>query len=44
MEFENNGNFSVHSVYRMIVDIKKRREDWLEQRDGASNNSDNDKA
>lgn len=42
--FEKDGIFSVRSAYCMIVDIKKRREDWLEQRAGASNNSDNEKA
>lgn len=26
--FEKNGRFSVRSAYRMIVDIKRRREDW----------------
>lgn len=28
----------------MIVAIKKRREDWLEERAGSSNNSENEKS
>jgi hypothetical protein len=28
--FEKNGIFSVKSAYRMIVDTKRRREDWIE--------------
>lgn len=34
---EKNGLFSVRSGYRMLVDTKKRREDWLEGRAGSSN-------
>lgn len=35
--FEKSGVFSVRSCYCMIVETKRRREDWLESRPGASN-------
>lgn len=34
--FERNGVFSVRSAYRMLIDTKRRREDWLEGRSGSS--------
>lgn len=34
---EKNGNFTVRSAYRMLVDTKQRREDWLEGNPGISN-------
>lgn len=34
--FERNGNFSVCSAYRMLVDTKRRWEDWLEGNVGSS--------
>lgn len=37
--FEKSGRFSVHSAYRMVMETKKRREDWLEERVGSSNPS-----
>jgi hypothetical protein len=41
--FEKNGIFSVKSAYRMIVDTKRRREDWIEQRPESSNQDDEEK-
>jgi hypothetical protein len=35
--YERSGNFSVRSAYRLLVDTKRRREDWLEGRPGTSN-------
>ena len=35
--FEKSGVFSVRSCYRMIVETKRRREDWLDSCPGASN-------
>lgn len=34
--FERNGIFSVRSAYRMLVDTKRRRENWLEGNAGTS--------
>lgn len=42
--FEKIGVFSVRSAYRMLVAIKKRREDWLENRAGSSNSPGNEKS
>ena len=39
-----NGTFSVRSAYRMVVAIKSRREDWLDERAGPSNNAANEKS
>lgn len=41
---EKSGNFSVKSAYRMIVETKRRREDWLEQRPGPSNRKEEEKS
>lgn len=35
--FEKNGIFTIRSSYRMLVDTKRRREDWLENNAGRSN-------
>jgi hypothetical protein len=35
--FEMMGMFSVRSAYRMLISIKKRREDWLDGRADHSN-------
>jgi hypothetical protein len=37
--FEKSGRFTVRSAYRMIIQTNKRREDWLEERAGSSNNA-----
>lgn len=37
--YERSGIFTVRSAYRLLVDTKKRREDWLEGRPAASNTS-----
>ena len=42
--YENSENFNVRSAYKIVVETKKRREEWLEQRAGSSNNSANKKA
>lgn len=42
--FEKNGTFSVRSAYRMVVATKSRREDWLDERAGPSNNAVNEKS
>lgn len=34
--FEQNGIFTVRSAYHMLVDTKRRREDWLEGNAGSS--------
>lgn len=34
--YERSGNFTVRSAYRMLVDTKRRREDWLEGRSCSS--------
>jgi hypothetical protein len=34
--FEQNGIFTVRSAHRMLVDMKRRREDWLEGNAGSS--------
>lgn len=42
--FQKSGRFTVHSAYRIIIETKKRREDWLEERAGSSNTSDAEKS
>jgi hypothetical protein len=37
--YEKTGVLSVRSVYRMLVQTKKRREDWLENRPAGSNSA-----
>jgi hypothetical protein len=37
--FDKRGMFTVRSAYRMLVDIKTRREAWLEGRASSSDNS-----
>lgn len=37
--YEKSGVFSVRSSYHMITMTKKRREDWLESREGSLDNS-----
>jgi ribonuclease HI len=37
--YEKTGVLSVRSVYRMLVQTKKRREDWLESRPAVSNSA-----
>lgn len=34
--FERTGIFTVHSAYRMIINTKRRREAWLENRESSS--------
>ena len=41
---EKSGKFSIRSSYRMIVETKKRREDWLESRPAASNSREDEHA
>lgn len=36
--FERKGNFTVRSAYRMLVDTKIRRENWLDGIPGSSDN------
>jgi hypothetical protein len=38
--YEKNGIFQVRSAYRMLIQTKNTREDWLDHRPAASNVSD----
>jgi hypothetical protein len=35
--FEKSGIFSVRSAYRALVNVKRTREDWIEERPGSAN-------
>jgi hypothetical protein len=35
--YEKSGVLSARSVYRLLVDMKKRKEDWLDERSAGSN-------
>jgi ribonuclease HI len=41
--YEKNGIFTVRSAYKMIVEIKQRRLDWLEGRTATSNSEEKEK-
>jgi hypothetical protein len=43
-QYEENGLLTIRSVYRMLVQTKKRREDWLEGRSASSNSEDEAKS
>lgn len=38
--YKKHGSFSVRSAYKMLVGIKRQREDWLEHRPSNSNSED----
>jgi LPS sulfotransferase NodH len=42
--FEKNGVFTVRSAYRVLVSVKKTREDWLDGRATSSSSVDDGKA
>jgi hypothetical protein len=42
--FEKNGVFTVRSAYRVLVSVKKTREDWLDGRATSSSLVDDGKA
>lgn len=42
--FEKSGRLTLRLAYKMIVQTKKRREDWLEGRAGSSNTAASEKS